>query len=352
MVYLVLRSEYELPHGRRLIPFEACPDLLAWFTLFWETDEGDSALHEFDFRGMWNLLDLMNGKPAPSTHEELKAFIDSIEHFGEGWISMDHSSVTAFSDDDEIEFSWYLFDSSFVAQFPERTAFLLHPELSLPTTFAAPGEKPWRPMNGVRTLPETTPTNRAAGMAYACLFSAVDGMTIMEIDGCWAIPSELDELGQWLGAQPLSKETSREWPEVFCLLRACALLHGSTTMSQLLRDFDQLDQDVPGCWVPSEFSSFRYKSRKKRALFSDVKVVKKDVEDLVQHQPEIHNHDRWSKGETFFQTSPHMNQAVFKSIHDGVSFVRQWVFFDHHWAAEHPSLAEGILRFGSDDILS
>ena len=153
-VYFVLRSEYEAPLGHRVVEF--CDEsVLDWVQNHWPNKElikairrGDDEVPDrrmneifgFDVCGFYSVWEAMAawGKTPPSTEEELAKFFRRID-YGEGeLIAIDHA-IQAYSDDDEIEICWYLFDRHFAQQFPERIAFLLQDDWRLPEEFSAEG---------------------------------------------------------------------------------------------------------------------------------------------------------------------------------------------------------------------
>ena len=379
MVYFISRSEYERPHGRRIVEFPECENLLAWFQKHWVTKVHLTALeppiHQganfdpWDWQDQIQLIlpELFSGNPSGLSAfliamidrprpESLSDVVDFIASFGgcygEGSIEMVETAIQAHTDDDEIDICWYLFDSEFSKRFPERTAFLLHKQIELPQEFEPTG---WFPPVKAKSLGTG---NQAT---YCCFFSAQDGATIIDIQGCYQLPTRLPNLGRWLSEQTV--ETSQmdssnaEWPEDLILLRALTYLTKNGTFEETLRDFNTLNSELSG-WLPRAFSDYRYKIKNSLLLADDSSRFLEDINRLRHATPKSGEQvpgRYWvsSSSESKYQFTPHLCQVVFTEVlvaHDDATkrteFIKHWIFFDDLWASANRKLAASILRYG------
>ncbi len=383
MVYFVCRSEYERPHGRRIVEYPNAVDLVDWFRKHWMTRDQLIA-HEpriaqapgFDpwdcqdeihalreealgggFYGLCELFTPMLDRAPPESLEDVADFVASFGgRYSEGRIEMIETSIQAHTNDDEIDVGWYLFDSDFSKRFPERTSFLLHKPFELPTEFDPSGWTPSVPTKLIGT--ETT-----TGVTYACLFSCEHGATITEIEGCYRIPTRLPNLGSWMAGQSIDAQLNKyggvasDWPPDLILLRAFALLAKNHSFEEALGRFDALNQKLSG-WLPRIFSD--YPSETKDAWFETTEPVEILEEisrlqraTLASGEKATANYWVKSSGETRFQFSRHFCQAVFTEVltaHNdsrvGKEFKSHWIFFDDLWASRNRPMAESILRYG------
>jgi hypothetical protein len=135
MVYLVLRSEYQAPYGRKILEFPDSPDLVSWLRTHWITRQDLIAINpeiakepEFDAsdwqdeirtlrkaimgdtpNGLSEFFVRMVDHPLPENLDDVRKFIDSFEgDYGEGRIELNGTAIQAHTDDDEIDLAWYL----------------------------------------------------------------------------------------------------------------------------------------------------------------------------------------------------------------------------------------------------
>ncbi len=206
MVYFVCRSEYEPPHGRRIIEYPDATDLADWFRAHWITREELIAIEpqiasepDFDpwdwqdqihdlrekafgggFYGLCELLVSMLDRSPPESLAEVESFVASFGgNYSEGTIALVDGAIQAHTDDDEIDIAWYLFDDRFVNQFPERASFLLHKQLDLPEESDS---ESWTPSIATKTI--------AAGdqATYAASFLARMEQLLRTSKGAAAFP--------------------------------------------------------------------------------------------------------------------------------------------------------------------
>lgn len=136
-IYFAYRSGY-IPNNRHFRVFEA-DSIFDWFLKNWASlsDETDGAVT--NLLGIrpygFPISDYETEKPVPSPTdlEDLKAKIESFIYSNEVIVS--ESCVQVFTDDDEIELAWYLFDEKFAAENPDKVSIWFYDVL--PTNFAS-----------------------------------------------------------------------------------------------------------------------------------------------------------------------------------------------------------------------
>ncbi|WP_411846856.1 hypothetical protein AAFN60_04915 [Roseibacillus persicicus] len=392
MVYFVCRSEYEKPHGKRIVEFPDCENLLAWFQKYWLTREeliaAEPKLAQADPEDDWEWCDeivrqraevfggnfydfsrflfAMLDRDRPKSLRDVEEFISSFEgQFSEGSIAMFESAIQVDTNDDEIDLAWYLFDDDFSNKYPERTSFLIHKPVELPSEV---GSSNWAPPFPVQSIVPSE--DKTDGATYCCFFSSSDGMTITDIDGCFRVPTRLPNLGPWLAEHAVQIGYNADefiesaWSDNLILLRAFAIFAEEHSFDQALAKFDEVNSELAG-WFPRTFQTIRERSKKPEALTTDTETVRTQLEKIRQiacKAGETNPHSFWtySSGESIFQTTPHLKQVLFTEIASGrppsplkTETVKHWIFFDDLWASANPALAESILRYGrGDDVLS
>lgn len=379
MVYLVSRSQYESPLGHTLCTFED-ETLLDWYQRVWVTDDlcrklvveagfPDEVIEQSEVyeilsecgdhcgktlpsdNSAWFLANMYDFPP-PQSYDDLQPFIDSFEGgFCEGEIHFLKGSVEVSSNDDEIEYTWHLFDSEFAKENPDRVDFLLHQTKELPITFQSNRNFNTRiPTLKVSDYQTNGPTT------YACFLSAMDGETIGDIDGCFSFPVRLPDFTKWLKSQqvdPSGLEYGAEFPWHECLLflRAFSLSGANPALENVLQEFSQYDEKLYG-WAPRVLSDYNCNHESDRVLVGEVnQEIVMELGHLLavskrMDSPDKH-HSEYTKFPAWIQSSEHMVQAIFE---DGVernnTNCQRWIFFDDLWAAANRNLAESILRYG------
>jgi len=357
MVYLVLRSEYQLPHGRKVIEF---PDrnLLEWFQNHWicrEQFDGEEAtkLDSIDYMddisdllrptvgeepcGIWDLFLLMLDWEIPQTMDALTEFISSFDgSYGEGEIEMVGSSIQAVTDDDEIDLAWYLFDTEFSDRFPKRVEFLKWMPFEFPEAWVA---SDWNSSVSVKPLGKVYSDSPSS--TYCCFFSALDGITIREITGCYRAPVSLPEFSNWLMRQDDSSIVGQEWPEDLLLLRAFLFQCEPKSLPESIRLFCHY-QRMATEWLPRTFSDFQFHSKNSKLLTGQKESCAKELQAMWGSAVIDPEESRLSPGagKSQFQFSDHLVQVAF------FAESKHWIFFDEEWATANRNLAEGILRYG------
>ncbi|MES2469486.1 MAG: hypothetical protein V4675_19435 [Verrucomicrobiota bacterium] len=386
MVYLVLRSEYQEPHGRKILEFPDAPDLVAWLRTYWVTRQdlitiNPAIAREQDFdprdwqdeihtlrksilggapNGFTTFFVRMVDHPRPENMDDVRKFIASFDReYGEGSIEINGTAIQAHTNNDEIDLAWYLFDQAYADQNPGRTSFILHKPFELPATSGTNG---WRPPVDVHTL------GSGKGTTFCCFASSLDGATLQEIDGCYGLPGRLPDLGKWLAGQKPGLETNdgkamEEWHENLILLRAFSLTteEQDHTFEGALRRFDETNRTIEG-WLPAIFSNYRYEIKKPALLLAEKTACGRDLQEFLEADAKARENARrsyWehSSGESLFQFTPHCCQVVFTKVStardSGKSHknIQHWIFFDDLWAEANKELSESILHYGRGENL-
>ncbi|MDZ4404018.1 hypothetical protein [Prosthecobacter sp.] len=384
MVYFICRSEYEQPHGRRIVEFPDVPDLLGWFQRYWISHEEltrsepripkGSEFNPLDWQDqMWSLRENVFGggiyglssflipmlqRPVPQSLGDVQNYVESFGgRYSEGTIEMLDTAIQAITDDDEIDIGWYLFDSDFARRHPERVSFLIYREFDLPVNYSA---ESWHPPVHVK------PLGHGDEGTYCCFFSCQYGSTIREIEGCYRLPVRVPAFGSWLAEQSITARLNKyggidsDWPQDLILLRALALRSENPSLEESLRHFDALNQRLRA-WLSRASSDYRSQTKNPQFLTGDKTICSKELEQLSASSPKSGEkvpQNYWIKttGPSKFQFSPHLCQVVFTSVSTAYDdptkktcFASHWIFFDDLWAASNRDLAESILRYGRGD---
>ena len=138
-VYFVYRSHYEGPSGKHVRVLDG-DSVLGWFQSAWERAKAADDIGEWlkaelgcDVYGLASIFEAARDEslPPPKTDRKLKSYLE--EHlYVEGEILFDPHAIQVFTDDDEIELAYFLFDDHYLRDNPGRAAYLLHEGRELP----------------------------------------------------------------------------------------------------------------------------------------------------------------------------------------------------------------------------
>lgn len=378
-VYLVMRSQYEVPVGHRVLKFEE-PGLLAWFQKYWRKE---GVLEELKAPfAIASAMEEWKGR-APADLSQLRKFAATI--YSEGGIIFDEHAIQSIHNDDEIDTPWYLFDDSLALRHPERVAYLLHEDWRLPESFASEGIK----LDG-KDLKHVT-EQAGEGSVYGVFLSAYDGGTVTDITGNFRFDGvRLPVFAKYLaeGTSPVKEQwdgtNAAAWPEELLLLRSLVLKSGQESFEGFLRMVSPQDLNHR-CKEARELNSFRFGLRTRhgskkpgsttigtsaisdpsRFLEGDADICKKDWQIFEWHLHKLEEKNKssaWthSMREPLIQASSHLCQIRFiedstLSLSDAKRHhTHTWAyfFFDDLWLAENRVLGESILRYGAgEDVL-
>ena len=376
-MYFVLRSNYEVPSGHRVVEFDD-GSVLGWIQKHWADASlrkmakkgDDDAMHDrtralvgegvYGFSGIWRAMAKW-GKHPPKSYAELEKFFASVD-YPEGDLSAGEHVVQVTTDDDAIELAWYLFDEEFVRAHPERTAYLLHGEWRLPEEHLEAGLE-----LEVESVTEFDTGTRAAGVVYCVFLSACDGMTISELAGCFSFRGvRLPEFGEFLVSQEIPVVESRwdathlesRWPDELILTRALLRIAPTPDLRELAASADS--EPTRTRWSsPRELSDFNFGIKIPQFLGGDAEQCERDFAKLEAHDEGGGRKRRsiWRQElqPLLIQSTPHFCQVRFnrRAHADGhpeiepTDDLRAYLFFDDLWAAANPLLAESILHYGT-----
>jgi len=368
-VYLVSRSEYEVPLGHRTDVFES-PDLLTWFQDHWRTAELERVVSgkSWEAKGVhtgWSafsqVFQQMEEEEPPQTWSQLEAFLAACPT--EGAILVSEHAIQGITDDDEIDMAWYLFDEEFAKANPGRVHYLLHDDWRMDETVGVAGVVPVQ----IKMKAGNPGKEGGEGQVYCVFASAQDGMTISEITGNVRFDGmRLPELCDYLSNHEIAivpgkyRDRETEWTEELLLLRAAFL------RSERPQAFDQalakLGPTNVNKWLPlaRPLSDLSFKLKEEMFLAGDRESCERDWKQLEATVAIKDPSSYWQKEllPPLIQTSPHFCQIRFhdklvgKPADREQHFARAWFFFDDLWMAAHPELAESLLRYGAGwDVL-
>lgn len=367
-VYLVSRSEYEMPLGHRVDVFDS-PDLLTWFQENWASESleeilarkgGDETGHQGSSAFCDVFGDMQENKP-PRSWKALKTFL--ADCYTEGSIQFTEHAIQSITDDDEIDKAWYLFDEEFAKSNPQRASYLLHDGWKLDLAVADVGSPP----PAVKTVIGQPARSNGIGHVHCVFISARDGMTILDMTGNFRFDglrlpefrnflceSEIPSGKAWDGREKAA------WPEELLLLRAALLRSGPVAFDQVL---EHLDGDRINAWLPlaRPMSDLRFELKEPRLLAGDPEQCRKDFDRLteaISREDTSSSYWRHEMVSPLVQTSPHFCQIRFREKtsdrHGSLGHYRcwSWFFFDDLWIGAHPQLAESLLRYSAGwDVL-
>jgi uncharacterized protein (TIGR02996 family) len=375
-VYFVYRSPYEGPAGKHVKRFED-PTVLAWFQNHWQHLVCDDAYERLeallgcDVCGLGSLFELADGHclSGPETELQLEAYLENYLYEAEE-ILFDPHVIQVQADDDEHELAYYFFDDTFLAQHPDRAAYLLHDPWELPTG----QEEEGLALPGVVDL---EPAGIWEGSTYAVLLDAYVPDNLTDLSGGYRIPGvRLPQLARYLIRNFVAEG---EWPWELLLIRSQLLAeegrpgtpeagfledirsnpHDDTPwlvysdwlceQNQLAADLVLLEQGLRRvCTLPVRRVYAKYVDEQLRT--ERVEESRRYLASLVPTlRPSSHD-----PGQSRVQVAEHVAQVgLHIADHGGYGEWHQWIFFDDQWARAHPALAQGLLTYATRwDVLS
>lgn len=192
-IYFAYRSGY-LPNNRYFKTFEA-DSIFDWFLKNWATlsDETEGAVK--NLLGVrpygFPVSDYQTEKPVPAPRdlEDLKEKIESFVYSNEVIVS--ENCVQVFTDDDEIELAWYVFDEKFAAENPGKVSVWFNDVL--PTKIA--DELSAENLKGKTIIPKAA----GQGSTYYLSSSIYDSSHIEDLEGSYRFEGvSLPELAEYL----------------------------------------------------------------------------------------------------------------------------------------------------------
>lgn len=308
-VYFALRSQYDSPKLNQLAVF-GNDTVLDWFRANWQ--KLDEKLLGFEVYGFDSLAGSIKSEELgpPSTANELKDILE--EHlYVERDFKFSEHAIQAFTDDDELDIAYYIFDDHYLKDNRHKAEFLTLIPWELPPEYSDGKFIPKE--DCVEFDPVGDEETGATYCVFACYYDAGGQLEYMngsgKLDG-----ARLPGLVDYLRSQ---KQPSNNWPEEFQTLHR---LLASTT----------------GGTIPAEFSNF--------PGLSGSQVLEKLFKSVPSKDP----------SKCRIQCADHVAQLALNTDQwENTALYTRWILFDDLWAAANSNLANSILRYGNRwDVLS
>jgi uncharacterized protein (TIGR02996 family) len=377
-VYFVYRSHYDDPAGKRLERFSD-PTVLDWFRNHWLLLADSTAstqellgFYPYGFDSLFRRA-IENALPPPESDEQLGEYLS--EHlYSEGPILYQPHLLTVQTGDDELMVCYYVFDDIYLSQHAQRAAYLLKEGWRLPAE-----QTDNRVFEPSEPSDDCSHHGTGVGATWVAIFAFQDSGNLIEL-GCASRFEgvRIPDLCRYLACGP---DPSDRWSNYLLLLRSQLL--ASPITSDPFEDcfrlalLDQPDDETT--W--DAYSDWLQEQGQRRAGL----VVLERALQSVRHFPVTQlPHQAWEVlGSASIQEAvriplPQARQNLAQVMIDNPSSARfrhdparsriqveehlaqlclhvarwsdtdlyhQWIFFDDRWAAAHPDLANGILRY-------
>lgn len=342
-VHFVYRCHYGNPSEKWVRHF-AADSVLDWFRSIWKAiPESDKPPHLADKyarkllgRNVYSFESLFTKIaeeewPPPKTMRQLVEHLEEALYVNEMKSGPHH--VEVYTDDDELEMVIHIFDDYYVSAHPGRAAFLLHDDWQLPD---GRGDGGFQTKEKTRRLARNPKGEGTTYLAFLAFYASdnIDGLSGAErIDGV-----RLPDLPRFL----LSVEPDEgKWPAELTGIRA-ELLGGKKLLKDEKAFLAKIGEEPREGATWGAFSDWLQEHDKPRAgaylLERAVRVASPGHEGINRRS----RHDLYFVGEHLAQACKHVSTMSTK-----LKDYHQWIFFDDVWAAAHPELANGILRFAA-----
>ncbi len=327
-IWFVYRTHYEGPLSKRVRRL-AAPSILAWFQA--KIEEARTSLSPRDVgvaelggpvQGLGSLFEAAHTHSlhTPKTTTALRKLL--ADHLalpgGDDSIQLDAHSVRIRTADEQVALAYYFFDDDIVRRSPDRVAYLLLDEPSLPGDSAAEGA--FSPPVEVSAL---SPTGSGEGATYVALLTFSDSDSL---PGTIAVLPGVRLAG--LPAHLRAVTPGSDWPLELRLLRAM-LDEGDTTLSPALGRVASYPLALVAATDSAHLGTGALAASRAELLAA--------AEGLVQGGDPSLSLVKEAGGAILF--APHVSPTLGH---------QQWILFDDRWAAAHPDLAASILRYGRD----
>ncbi len=385
--YLVHRCHYNNPSEKALVKFEDDETVLAWFQNRWQrlaeaetngTCSYDLLTEEFGFSvyGLGSIFQSAGEQnlASPKNDRTLKEYV--AKHlYTESTAEYRPHFLQVYTNDDEIELCYFIFDDHFLKTNSSSMAFLMHDDWELPTEFTEPTDI--QPANTIFKHKRNIKTERAKpfaksddkqGRVYFATSVCIDSANLDPIKPVVFSGLRLPDFPRLLFA----KTPDTSWPPDVKLIRSM-MFFGRENLSETERPFVDLIHDDPANpdhwhvysdWLqehqrpPLHVTFLRRAFEGIRQISPDHSFAlefgqtawpepEKEAEELVKKSP--------SRGpeKSHIAVSEHLAQAclfyanfefqkIAKVLH------HQWWLFDDCWANANKDLADGLLRFCVD----
>lgn len=245
------------------------------------------------------------------------------EHWYSNEIEAEDGLMQIYTDDDEIDLAWYLFDESYASRHPEKTILYTKYAESLP--LQAEGEGPFEPEC---ELLDITPAGNGEGKLYMVMVAVYDSSVLTGMAGSAQIKGvRLPGLAEWLRG---SKPACKDWG-----------------YDAQIRYLSSIAKAMPEADLGKILQAFAFKplsDLSQRSRLSE--LVQKEWSE-IQTLPTRNNTDR-----TAVQMGEHIAELqINASSFEHDDYYDYCILFDDIWAGAHPHLARNLLRFGAGDKL-
>jgi len=329
----------EIPNNRVIKEFEA-ESVLEIFQKYYnflekeygkEEDLGNRNLTEefwgADIYGGWEFSfeDESEKFELPKNIEELKEAL--ISHWYSNEVFVDQHRIQLFTDDDEIDLAWYVFDEIYANQHPEQTLMYTTYNKELPVS-VWDGASKFSPR---APLTEILPASNGDGDTYMIIVAVYDGEVIGGLEsGAHFSGVRLPEFMSYIRQNGEKCET---WDS-----------DQIKYLAHVAKNFDH-DEEILKFFSDHPLSSLTQNE-------STETILKKTIEEIVQFKNARHNSKKTNRILSEHIWELQMNCGEFP-LNNGncTDYYDYCIIFDDIWASCYPLLAENILRFGSSDGL-
>lgn len=348
-VYLVYRTPYNQPNNKYLKKFEE-DTVLAWFQNLWNYYDQDfyqflDNVYEYigiDIYGFWGPFrkydekgfdEKISHKHPPQDFKQIE------EYLRRGYCNQvvleENNYVQVFTDDDEMELAYYIFDDSYIEQNPIKTEYLIREAYELPTVHAR--DSTFHKFEHYTKELELHPNSH---QTMCCFFENVSGDNISYKNHLLIKGLRLPELFDYL--------YNNYHPELI-LFRIFAHESWEQTLKRLA-DFKH-----HACFQGQDFyDAFSYPDIEKMKVEETYTYFLKAVETFKQKIGPERLGDFTASGNSRVQISPHLIQLSLNTDSwDEVPIVgskpahlfSHFIFFDDLWASKNETLAKSIMNY-------
>jgi uncharacterized protein (TIGR02996 family) len=379
-MYFVYRSHYDIPSGNHVKWFEDA-SVLDWFRNHWQGIADGKAAHQhvekllgcsvYGFGTLFGAI-AEHSLDAPKSAARLRELLE--EHlYVEGEILFKPHLIQVLTNDDELEMAYYFFDDQFLAKHGGKAAFLLNEGWKLP---GGHGNE------GYRSAVSTTklmPKGAGQGTTYLAFLAYYDSGNLSDLDvegGSRLEGVRVPDLARYLARS----EPDGDWPFELRLLRSQLLMdpqQASREEKPFLQTIRADPADDSNWLVYSDWLEERGGRRAGQEVLArgltaasrypvaplcnttDLRGFGQG--DIATAQQELHDLMKGFQGRqdqdptrSLLQVEEHVAQMCLHTDKWGKrDLYHRWIFFDDLWAAAHPDLANGILRYARRwDVLS
>jgi uncharacterized protein (TIGR02996 family) len=376
-VYFVYRSHYDDPAGKRLERFSEAT-VLDWFRNHWlflaDPRASTAELFGFSIYGFDSLFRSVidNALPPPESDEQLGEYLSQYL-YSAGPVLYQPHLLTVQTDDDELMVCYYVFDDIYLSEHGQRAAYLLEDGWRLPA-----GHNEDRVFEPSEPSDDFSHHGTGFGTTWLAIFAFEDSGNLRELGTASRFEGvRIPDLCRYLACGP---DPSDLWSNYLLLLRSQLLSSPITSdpfedgfrLALLNNPDDETTWNAYSDWLQEQGKRRAGLAVLERALESvtrfpvthlphrawevlesgsfpvDVPIpltqVRQDLAQVLIDNPPSPSigHD---PSRSRIQVEEHLAQLCLHVERWSTDLYHQWIFFDDRWAAAHPDLANGILRY-------